>query len=121
MSGIMNMFVAGAVAAVPPDIEYLVVAGGGGGGGYLGGGGAGGYRTNTGFTAALNTNYTVTVGAGGAGGTTTGTRGSNGADSVLAQLHHRAVVAVVLELRLLLSLVKMAVPAAAAGQIIRLA
>lgn len=62
------------------SVDYLVVAGGGGGGGWLGGGaGAGGLRstvTATGrggsleaaLSMALNTSFTVTVGAGGAGG-----------------------------------------------------
>lgn len=45
--------------------DYLVVAGGGGGGN--GGGGAGGYRTNS-SALAVNTSYTITVGAGGANG-----------------------------------------------------
>ena len=62
--------------------DYLVVAGGGGGGlFYSGGGGAGGllYATNSSLT--LNTNYTVTIGAGGAAAGTAGT-GSNGSNSV---------------------------------------
>ena len=46
-------------------IEYVVVAGGGGCGNGESGGGAGGYLTATGVTAALSTNYAVTVGAGG--------------------------------------------------------
>ena len=51
-------------------IDYLIIAGGGGGGsdgnGGPGGGGAGGYRTGTGISLNLATNYTISVGAGGA-------------------------------------------------------
>jgi len=89
------------------DVDYLVIAGGGGGGGTSsniggGGGGAGGYRTSfgtgnisgalsaveTAFEAELNTEYTITVGAGGANnaggsssvfGTITSTGGGAGA------------------------------------------
>lgn len=54
-------------AAKSLAVEYLVIAGGGGGGASRGGGGgAGGYRT---ASATINTNITVTVGAGGVGGT----------------------------------------------------
>lgn len=50
-------------------VDYLVVAGGGGGGGtHGGGGGGGGLKTGTAVTLQLNTDYTVTVGAGGIGG-----------------------------------------------------
>lgn len=81
-------------------VGYLVVAGGGSGGGgggnTAGGGGAGGLRssvTATGgggslesnLTLDLNTNYTVTVGAGGEGRTTQGT-GNNGTNSVFATI-----------------------------------
>ena len=81
------------------SIDYLIVGGGGGGGGWFrgGGGGAGGLRTSydatgssnppsgggaakeTTFVAPLNTNLTVTVGAGGSGGiyTQNGTNGGN--------------------------------------------
>ena len=69
--------------------DYLVVAGGGGGGAddtggnYSGGGGAGGLRSTVTATGgggslesavamALNTAYTITIGAGGAGGTNGG-------------------------------------------------
>jgi len=66
------------------DVSYLVIAGGGGGGDG-GGGGAGGYRCSVPgelsgrnstaeslFSASLNTNYSVTVGAGGAAYTGSG-------------------------------------------------
>jgi hypothetical protein len=77
------------------SVDYLVVAGGGAGGNNnnSGGGGAGGLRSTvtatggggtleTPLTLALNTSYTVTVGAGGAGqarsdGSTVGASGSN--------------------------------------------
>jgi hypothetical protein len=74
------------------NIRYLVIAGGGGGSGNRGGGGgAGGYRSSvTGessgggssaespFVPILETNYSVTVGAGGTAGTSSiGTSGSN--------------------------------------------
>lgn len=55
----------------PILVDYLVVAGGGGGGSSGGGGGAGGYLTSIGgstLSLAVNTAFTVTVGAGGAGG-----------------------------------------------------
>ena len=56
-------------ATATVSAEYLVIAGGGGGGNTrAGGGGAGGYRTASGFSVSLSTNYTVTVGAGGAAG-----------------------------------------------------
>jgi hypothetical protein len=65
-------------------VDYLVVAGGAGGGAGNsgGGGGAGGYRTSIGGTSlslALNTSFTVTVGAGGAIET-------NGANSVFSTI-----------------------------------
>jgi hypothetical protein len=69
-------------------LQALVIAGGGGGGAgasgtsYGGGGGAGGYRETFLFTAALNTAYTVTVGAGGAYTNTSFTTGSAGSNSV---------------------------------------
>ena len=78
----INYWFGGGFANLPKLVDYLVVAGGGGGGGCAGsslaagGGGAGGYRTSTGFTIILSTNYTVTVGAGGTNGTGT-TRGTN--------------------------------------------
>jgi hypothetical protein len=81
--------------------DFLVIAGGGGGAGSIaasigqGGGGAGGYRTSAGtsgggasaesqLTLNINTNYTVTVGAGGNGGTSAnGTKGSNSVFSTI--------------------------------------
>ena len=72
----------------PFGLRYLVIAGGGGGGfnnGNFengGGGGAGGYRTATGFSVSLATNYTVTVGAGGVG-TGSGST-NNGVNSVFS-------------------------------------
>ena len=82
--------------------DYLVVAGGAGGGGWLGGGGgAGGLRstvTATGgggslespLTLAVNTSYTVTVGAGGAGGPysnpSTSTQGNNSTFATITSL-----------------------------------
>ena len=79
------------------EVQYLVIAGGAGGGGSVsGGGGAGGYRSSVsgessgGGTSAesplmalLNSQYTVTVGAGGAG-VATNTIGNAGNDSVFA-------------------------------------
>ena len=61
--------VVGGAVATTFDIEYLVVAGGGAGGGAHagGGGGAGGFRTASGISVAVGTNYTVTVGGGGSG------------------------------------------------------
>lgn len=68
-----------AFAKEPLEVNYLIVAGGGAGGADGGGGGAGGLRTSYGSTSgggasaetaptlAINTNYTVTVGAGGSG------------------------------------------------------
>jgi len=49
--------------------DYLLVAGGGGGGSETGGGGggAGGFKTST-YSAAINTTYTIEVGAGSPGG-----------------------------------------------------
>jgi hypothetical protein len=79
--------------------DYLVVAGGGGGS--TGGGGAGGLRstvTATGgggslesaLSLALNTAYTVTVGAGGAGNDQSnvpgGTNAANGSNSVFSTI-----------------------------------
>lgn len=51
----------------PERVEYLIVAGGGGGGNDHGGGGGGGGVLQGFFTPVINTNYTVTIGAGGAG------------------------------------------------------
>ena len=87
---------AGSAAAPVLLVDFLVVAGGGGGGGHKatagqsgGGGGAGGLRTSYGSTSgggsanelsqylSINTNYTVTVGAGGSGGIYNGSNGSN--------------------------------------------
>jgi hypothetical protein len=76
-----------ALSPLIPIIEYLVVAGGGGGGGNVaGGGGAGGFRTASGFTVDLATNYTVTVGAGGAGGLVDADRGVSGSNSVFSTI-----------------------------------
>ena len=74
------------------DVEYLVIAGGGGGAGGTaggGGGGAGGYRTGTGFTLALGTAYSITVGAGGTGNPTSdGVSASttDGGDSIFSTI-----------------------------------
>jgi hypothetical protein len=60
------------------EVQYLVVAGGGSGGqGFYpsGGGGAGGLLTGYSSTLSMNTNYTITVGAG-------GSVTSNGSNSV---------------------------------------
>ena len=79
------------------SVSYLVIAGGGSGGSNFagGGGGAGGYRnsyasetsggnssTETPLATLLNTNYTVTVGAGGSGAYRA--VGNDGSDSVFA-------------------------------------
>ena len=50
----------------PTTVDCLVIAGGGGGS--TGGGGAGGFRTTTSTPVALDTSYSVTVGAGGTAG-----------------------------------------------------
>ena len=61
---------------LPLQVQYLVVAGGGGGGSSRsGGGGAGGLLSGVTTSLSLNTNYTVTVGAGGSYNT-------NGSNSV---------------------------------------
>ena len=63
-------FGAGAAAAAPYNIEYLVIAGGAQGGrssAHGGGGGAGGYRTAGCYELTSGTPYTVTIGAGGTG------------------------------------------------------
>ena len=81
-------------SVVPLTAEYLVIAGGGGGGtsGYTGGGGggAGGYRTATGLSLTVATNYTVTVGAGGGSGGTgslgAGSAGGTGGNSVFSTI-----------------------------------
>ena len=67
--------------------QVLVVAGGGGGGGYGGGGGAGGFRIDPSFTVTATT-YPVTVGGGGTGGKSpsSGTRGTNGSNSVFSTI-----------------------------------
>ncbi|MDO9520457.1 MAG: DUF11 domain-containing protein [Pseudohongiella sp.] len=70
------------------SVEYLVVAGGGGGGAWRGGGGgAGGFRTGT-LSVTPASSLTVTVGSGGAGAPagTNNSRGSSGANSVLATI-----------------------------------
>jgi hypothetical protein len=70
-------------ASGPSSVEYLVVAGGGGGGTYVsGGGGAGGLLTTTGYTTAVGTSYTVTVGAGAAARSSTIGVGNSGSNSV---------------------------------------
>jgi len=70
-------------ASGPTSVEYLVVAGGGGGGTYQsGGGGAGGLLTTTGYTTAVGTSYTVTVGAGAAAKSSTIAIGNSGSNSV---------------------------------------
>ena len=86
--------------------DFLVVAGGGSGGRQHGaGGGAGGFRTSFGsgningglaalddsLTLSLNTNYTVTIGAGGSAQTVNGWTpgsdyGTNGGNSVFATI-----------------------------------
>ena len=83
----------------PVVLDYLVIAGGGSGGNNYGGGaGAGGYRTSYGsvtggggssessFTYADNTNYTVTVGAGAAAASGTSATGLQGSSSVFATI-----------------------------------
>jgi hypothetical protein len=68
------------------NVEYLVIAGGGGGGGARGGGGgAGGYRTDTGISVSVGTNYTVTVGAGGTAGPGS-VQGTSGGNSVFSSI-----------------------------------
>jgi hypothetical protein len=64
------------------QVQSLIVAGGGAGGGYgypSGGGGAGGLLTGYTTSLSLNTNYTITVGAG-------GSSNSNGSNSVFNTL-----------------------------------
>lgn len=74
------------------SVQVLVVGGGGGGGGRFvgGGGGAGGLRSNSNYTVAVGTSYTVTVGRGGAGGANSSTAasamGADGANSVFDTL-----------------------------------
>jgi hypothetical protein len=65
------------------SVKVLIVAGGGGGGGFIGaGGGAGGFiETTTSLSSAL---VAITVGAGGSGGPNSGTRASNGSNSVFS-------------------------------------
>jgi len=96
-----------AIAEPLVDIDYLIVAGGGGGGGtyHGGGGGAGGYRNSynneasgggqgseTSLSLDLNTNYTVTIGAGGSGGyganglNAAGNSGSNSVFSTITSI-----------------------------------
>lgn len=83
-------------------VNFLVIAGGGAGGTrHGGGGGAGGYRCSvtgetsgrgssaeSSFTAALSTNYTVTVGAGGSvvGSNYSGVAGNPGSNSVFSTI-----------------------------------
>lgn len=63
-SGVYHL--SGDLAQVALITDYLVIAGGGGGGSSrAAGGGAGGYREGT-MTLALDTDYSLTVGAGGA-------------------------------------------------------
>ena len=81
------------------QVDYLVIAGGGGTTfGLGGGGGAGGYRTSAGpsgggaaaeskANVALNTNFTVTVGAGGAGEVSSNQNfGGQGSNSVFGSI-----------------------------------
>jgi hypothetical protein len=78
----------GGAANGPTPVECLVVAGGASGGGgnhYGGGGGAGGYRTATIADMALDTTFTVTVGAGGAA-VADHTVGVSGSDSVFSTI-----------------------------------
>lgn len=74
------------------SVEYLVVAGGAGGGGVSGsvgvaggGGGAGGMRTGN-LNILVNTNYTVTIGAGGSGGSGGNDFGDDGSTSTFASI-----------------------------------
>ena len=76
MSGVLNLLLSSA-AAVPLNVEYLVVAGGGGGG--TAGGGAGGFRTGTQTSLLINTPYAVSVGAGGPGSGIVNAPPNNGA------------------------------------------
>lgn len=66
-----------------PAIEVLIVAGGGSGGVDNGGGGGGGGVILTGLNIAVNTAYSIVVGAGGAArlGTSDDGPGNNGANS----------------------------------------
>ena len=69
MFGALDFFFTG-VSKAGVSATYLVIAGGGGGAGGNGGGGgggAGGYLTST-LISALNTAFTITVGAGGTPG-----------------------------------------------------
>jgi hypothetical protein len=69
------------------SVDYLVIAGGGGGGfDYAGGGGAGGYKTLTSQSLSINTNYSVTVGAGGAAGVSGSSGGGSGSNSSFVSL-----------------------------------
>ena len=90
------------VATTNLTVDYLVLAGGGGGGydgagGGSGGGGAGGLRSTVTATGgggslesplilALDTLYTVTVGAGGVGGLDGLKYGMNGGNSVFSTI-----------------------------------
>jgi hypothetical protein len=72
------------------SVQYLVVAGGGAGGASFGSGaGAGGLLTNS-TTVAINTSYTVTIGAGGSGGLGTPSNvrndGNQGNDSIFSTI-----------------------------------
>ena len=58
------------------SIDYLIVAGGGGGA--SGGGGGGGVLQATNYSIPVNSNITITVGAGGSSGS--GGSGSSGAN-----------------------------------------
>ena len=81
-------FAVASLGEAPTSVEYVVVGGGGGGGnGGGGGGGAGGYRTDSSFSVAKNTSYTVTIGAGGAGKSTASNgSGAIGNDSVFSTI-----------------------------------
>ena len=91
------------VVVTPPKnrVDFLVVAGGGSGGkpdaNLSAGGGAGGLRSSvtatggggsleTTLICALNTPFTVTVGAGGAVQSTSQTAGNNGTNSVFGTI-----------------------------------
>ena len=74
-------------SAPPLTVDYLLVAGGGGGASrYGGGGGAGGYLTGNLVSPAVETAYTVVVGAGGTAGTNPNvyTGSTNGGNSVFS-------------------------------------
>ena len=73
MSGVMMMLVGGVFAETAYDVEALIIAGGAGGGdgntGCGGGGGAGGMQEVS-SSVDIDSEYTVTIGAGGSKGGT---------------------------------------------------